>query len=103
MNDGDELQSAQQEVNASENDVIPAFTVLTRINLNCRKLDFFFFLFSFLLLSFFFKITTVVNSACNVGIHSLNDVRYPVCDDLGERNEGPCRGANLTCWREKSM
>lgn len=97
MNACNKHQSIQQEENAFENDVIPAFTVLAWTNLNSLKLDFFFFFLSF------FKITIAVNSACNVGIHSLNDLCYPVCDDLGERNDGYCRGANLTCWKEKSM
>lgn len=45
MNDGDKRQSAQQEETVFENDVIPAFTVLTRINLDSRKLNFFLFVF----------------------------------------------------------
>lgn len=94
MNDCDNHQSVRQEENVFGNDVIPAFTVL--INLNSHKLDVFLFLFLSL-----FKITIVLNSACNVGIHRLNDLCYSVCEDFGERNEGSCRGANLTCWKEK--
>lgn len=56
MNDGDELQSAQQEENVSENDGVPAFTVLTQINLNCRKLDFFSFCFLFFFFLSFLKL-----------------------------------------------
>lgn len=74
------------------NDMISVFTVLTWLNLNSSKHFFF----------FFNKSMIVVNSVYNVGIHGPSYLDYLMCNGLGNRNNGSCRGISLTCWYEKS-